>query len=176
MLNRLHLEEMSPPILRFGPQSLHMEGRIKLNLELYEDSKELCRTIDHEIAHYIHYAKNSNLRKPRRSLNLVPNLLWVLSGKVNKTLAEDAFREGFATYIESITCSSLKQNMLKAIEVVENGNRWKLALMLLTASRRMPYALGYLVYSNIAKIQSETDAISVGLSATALEWLSKGNI
>jgi len=107
--------------------------------------------------------------KPPSSL-IPSNLYWFIKGKMNKTLTEKAFREGFATYVSSITSGNLSSSTQRTIGRVESGKRWKF----LFQTEFLPYALGYIAYYAISKSKSEKFAISVGLYESPSIWLIKG--
>jgi len=174
VLNKLCLEELPPPQLKVVPQleTSHQKGVITISLSsICKRNVQLCRTIDHEMAHYIQYVRNSTLKEVKLPLIPIPSgLYWIVKRKMNKALAEKAFREGFATYVASITSGALNPKVEKAIKTIQSGKKWKILLQ----TESISYALGYLTYCAIAKIQSEKQAIHLGLSEDSSKWVSEG--
>lgn len=191
VLNKLRLGELPLPQLQVVFSSRHMafhkEGVITISSSLISESKEqCCRTIDHEIAHYIQYFMNSRMKEAETPKNIVrylsellsaffgdwSNIYWIIKGRMSEALTEKAFREGFATYVASITSGTLNPAEEKAIKTIQNGKRRKMLLQ----TRMLPYALGYRTYYAIAKIQSEKQAIQLGLSEHFSKWVSEGGV
>ena len=73
----------------FLPTAVTLGGRIYLNAHLvyYATDQEICRTIDHELTHYVQLTTNKKLR-------------WFNFWKVD---ARKFFVEGFAEFVTSLT-------------------------------------------------------------------------
>jgi len=152
----------------------HQKGAIKVGSSLlYSDNsiqahQKLCTTVDHEIAHYVQYVKNTKLRKVRTSL--IPGLFcWIMKGVIRGRLAQQAFREGFATYVASKTSGSLNPKVEKVLKNLKGRKKWRM----LFEARRLPYALGYQNFCAIEGATSAQHAVLMGLSETPSVWVSE---
>jgi hypothetical protein len=169
---RLHVEDMLLPKLELI--QLHVafyhDGKVTLSYsKIFKGNEEITRTIDHEITHHIQDSKNPHARKTYR-IDVFSDLIWVLTGKLRFGLAQRAFQEGFATYVAHLTSRKLAERVENGIIMIQNGKRLK---TLFKDTEVLPYVLGYLGYSAIAKTKSEKQAIQLGLSANSSEWISE---
>ena len=150
----------------------HQTGLVNISYSsVTMEESELIETIDHELAHYAQFIKNSKAYKSS-FFEIFGGLYWFLKGKMNTSLAQKAFREGFATYIAFLTSGEMCITQ-KEIDVIQKR---KLLRAVFVDNRKLPYILGYLAYSALAKNQSEKHAILCGLTSDSSDWLSKSRI
>ncbi len=80
-----------------------------------------------------------------------------------------SFEEGFAVYVAYLTNGKLTEKTKNRVIIVQKGNRWT---SLIRIRLDLPYALGYLGYSNIAKMKSEEESLKLGLSVDPKNWVA----
>jgi len=116
---------------------------------IYRTGREISRTIDHEIVHYIQLSVNREIRKKRfwvfRIGYFFGLLHWKLTKKANKFVVFRIFIEGFATFVASKTSNAaLTPFVLKGMDDVLNG---KISVL----TPELSYSVGYLAFAAIAK-------------------------
>lgn len=174
--SELKIDQLPLPKVRINfPMhgSYHMKGRIELSSNIIK--KDFQRTIDHEISHYIQYTVNENLNKIKfmntfkEMINPLPAIRWILFWDTKGLLTKQAFREGFATYVEALVNRTPNDNVRRAMNDIKKRKK---RLKLIRKSGILPYAIGYLRFLEIETQFSKEIAIQIGLSGSYDQWRS----
>lgn len=169
--NRLQVEGVPKPRLKLthSEVSSYRNNTIYFSYsKVFESDEKQAIILDHELAHHIQHSKNHYI-KNFYPLEPFSFFYWSWTGKMRWGLRVRSFEEGFAVYVAYLTNGKLTEKTKNRVIIVQKGNRWT---SLIRIRLDLPYALGYLGYSNIAKMKSEEESLKLGLSVDPKNWVA----